>query len=115
MRTQKFCYHHSRNRAGHERTQAQDGMLQRLSARIDAMSTPELLYFLYSQLSRLNKTLNRFPDIHVTLVAALGRISEIDRMESRLKHQVHQNHELMTRITQSQMNSVIWPQDSRNQ
>ena len=115
MRNQKFCYHHTRNHTGHERAQARDRMLERLDSKISAMNTAELLYLLHSQLSRLNKTLNRFPEIHYTLLAALERIAEISQMESTLRQQIRQNHEFMNRLVEGRLNSATWAQNTANQ
>ena len=67
------------------------------------------------ELSRLNKTLNRFPKIHYAPLAALERIAEISQMESTLRQQVRQNHEFMNRLAESRMDSGAWPQNTANQ
>ena len=115
MRNQKFCYNHSRNHRAHERGHIRARMLERLGSKIGEMDTADLLYFLHEKLSRLHKTLNRFPDIHYTLMASLDRIAEITQLESTLRQQVKQNQELLHKIREYQMNAGIWPEIPRNQ
>jgi len=115
VRNQKFCYNHIRNHRAYERGHVHTRMLERLGSQIDAMETPELLDFLHQKLARLRKTLNRFPDVHYTLMASLDRIGEITQMESILRQQVRQNQEFLNKIREYQMNSGACPQVISNQ
>ena len=115
MRNEKFCYNHSRNHCAHERGHIRARMLERLGSKIGTMDTPDLLYFLHEKLSRLHKTLNRFPDVHYTLMASLDRIAEITQLESTLRQQIRQNHELLHKIQRYQINSGVCGEIPRNQ
>jgi hypothetical protein len=115
LRNQRFCWAHSQNHRAHERGHARARMIDRLGIQIDAMTASELLFFLHQKLGRLRKTLNRFPDVNYTLIAALDRTEEIIQMESSLKQQIRQNQILLEEIRRYQLNSRGYAQNRSNQ
>jgi hypothetical protein len=110
LRNQSFCRAHSGTHRLCERDRAFNPILERLGDKIAAMDTSELLNFLFHKLGRLPKTLSRFPDIAYTLTATMDRLDEINQMESNLKQQIQQNHILLTKIQEYQLNSNAYRQ-----
>ncbi|HEX5234623.1 MAG TPA: hypothetical protein VFW25_04755 [Silvibacterium sp.] len=105
LRNQRFCRSHAATHGLYERENIVGPTLDRLAAKAAEMTTDELLGFLHEKLGRLQKTMNRFPDVRYILIAALDRITEITQMESILKQQIQQNHMLLAQLCQSQSES----------
>ena len=115
LRNQRFCWAHIRTHRALERERILGSILDRLGDKIAAMDTGELLNFLHQKLGRLQKTLRRYPEVGYTLTVTLDRIEEIDRMESNLRLQIKQNHQLLEEIRRYQLNSGRYAQNSSNQ
>lgn len=115
LRNQRFCWAHIRTHRISERERILAKMMDRLGDKIEEMDTPELLYFLHRKLERLQTTFSRFPDVRYTLVAALDRVEEIAQMESNLRLQIKQNHQLLEEIRKYQLNSGMYAQNCSNQ
>lgn len=115
LRGKRFCYHHSRNHLDHTRDRRIARRLERLSVRLDSMSTAELLQTLHRQLGTLPKTLSRYPEVSCTLNNALGRLKAIITLESILYEYKHHNQKFASYLTRVAPESTTSTQDRQNQ
>lgn len=115
LRGKRFCYHHSGNHRNHTRDRRLIHRLERLSSFYDGMNTAEMLLTLHRQLSKLTKTLTRFPEVAHTLTYTLDRIEAITVLESLLIDQLQQNQKFAAYAKGSAAESVSSPQGRQNQ
>jgi hypothetical protein len=93
LRGKPYCYHHTENHMEHVRDRIMQQRLARLSEKLDAMDTSQLLNFLQHSLTPLQKTLRRFPEAGYTLVYTLDRLGEITYLESTLRLFLQKNQQ----------------------
>jgi hypothetical protein len=115
LRGKRVCYHHSGKHREFTRERLLCRRLERLSTRLDGMKTADLLLTLQGQLSKLSKTLTRFPETACTLSHTLDRLEEITSLESILYDYVQHNQQFAAYLTGAIAESITSQQDVQNQ
>ena len=115
LRGKRFCFHHTGNHRNYTRERRLACRLEGLSSHYDGMNTAEMLLTLHRQLSKLTKTLTRFPEVAHTLTYTLDRLTAITTLESMLMEQLQYNQKFAAYIRGADAESASSPQHRRNQ